>query len=350
MRLASNAGVLYNDKIYFCANNSNALFYYDLKSLKVFFVGLFEKESVKEILYEEAILVNNEIWFVPNQAENICCYNLILDDFLYIDLSDHLYNYDQIFNYATVYNDKIFFVPTGVSTEALVEINIKTKEKIVYPKVLERGIDNCIGGFLDNSVFYFIMSNGCIGYELELNTQNCIRSDTYIKDGYGYNNMTESLTDAWISPFQCSTLLKIDKKSGLVEQLELGEGGFFNITVENTKVFLLKGGSSGGVLTLDLSNNFKSFHKCSVFNTTNFYSLNEVFSEKGDLFFISSDGYIFKLDMEGDIIERYEIVIERDELDKLYVRYDNKMFNEININILKEGTPFGDLKWFVSKI
>ncbi len=135
----------------------NGLISLELKSGRLAFLKVFEKEKSTFGLFREAFLFGNEAWFIPARAENFVCINLDTYEMKYYQIpfstrkdQDNMIPFVSSF----VHDDYIYCVPRDIDTAVRINTKMHTIEK--YDSVIDPNICFTIGGIVsDNKLRIF---------------------------------------------------------------------------------------------------------------------------------------------------------------------------------------------------
>lgn len=243
--------VLFDDTLWFCAQNYNSLYTMNINTKEVNFVGEFPNEAYgNSRLFASMKLVGKKIYFIPFYAKEIVVYDIEGGNFFCIKLSDAVLGKkcgDILFMGVEQYKNYLYILPVY----ATIIIRLDTTNNCVdyitdwYDKS-KNMIFNCHDFFfrkqsvIQENKLYVPFCNANAVLEV-----NCDTMQTLVyrlgEEKRGYTGICYDRKQFWLAPRRTRCLLKWDNEANIVEQFDLFEDTkkhltFVGILHDNSKI------------------------------------------------------------------------------------------------------------------
>lgn len=350
-KIAFNAGVEYNDKLYISAKDINGLFEYDLKEKTARYICNFSKESGFHALHCTAMLIGQEAWFMPEFGEYIAVVNLNTFDITYIKVPYQECNSecgDNIKYYSGgVFKDKyIFCVPTAVDTLAVIDIDTKDVEEYYIENKLESYF---LYGYYYQGKISLISDNSDRALEVNLENHSIIEKkhpyETQFFKGIVFDDEEKKV---WYAPGKADYIQCEDIISGSIEKIEIDRGNIDDGIMTNRVAsyddsLFFCGWDSDVIIRLFKSDNSIKYYKL---NRNQKYKYRPLAS-MNYIILIEDGNTVFILNKVTDEFEHFDMEIETDLLSEQLAGLDLKPENLYGDSIYKEC--FYGLDYFMKK-
>ena len=335
--MIGSAGAVYNDSLFFCPVQFNALCKTELKTGKTEVIGYFETETKDERLYKKAYVYNEFIWFVPWKASRIVCVNLNTLEKEYYDSP-----YQNISNIGReiekcaylssgIYEGRyLFLVPTMYDTPII--IDMKKRKMRCFSGVLDVKKQAYGYGVIYNDEFWMTPHTGTSLIRLNIDTGSIIEMP-WPYNSLEYRGMCAWDNKIWFSPgTKAKSILCYNIQDSAFQHISLGE--LYNvkdsynecIVYENGIIFLPY--ESNLVLFISKQNN--KYIVSSLEREQRFFALRRLGISNRILIVEENNNQIYELICDNSMNQICRISIESYEKGKIM------LFSEMN-EIITEG-------------
>lgn len=224
MKLNFFAGVMYNNQIFFSDfNNINGLFSLNIKSQKVSFLRLFEKEKLSNKLHRAAFLYKSEAWFIPQKAKYIANINLKTLNITYYDIPYH--NKNEIDNDYCAYikghivqERYLYLIPYNIDTVLIIDM----EDHKLYPfyDVINLETELIADGLIIEDKLLLFPWEGKYYTSVDLKTNERCKNVWPFREG-AFCSAHYIDKKIWFSPIKENYILCIDMGTGKSDKLLL---------------------------------------------------------------------------------------------------------------------------------
>lgn len=260
------------DKVWFCPQYFNSLFYIDMKTNEIKFLGEFPNEKYgAERLYTSMKLVKGRIYFIPFSAKTIVFYDIEKREFSDILIDENKagckLGIDFLFMGVKEYKNYLFILP--VSCKAIIRLNVNNQEIDYITNwftEIEANIFNKVCGFfrkqavIQGDKLYVPFCNANAVLELDCNNLNS-RIYRLGEEEIGYSGICHMGNSFYLSPIDSGDLYKWSPDASSINKIKMYKEGalknsyaYVGVINVNNRIQLFPANHEEGVLDKNKEN------------------------------------------------------------------------------------------------
>lgn len=348
MKLLRGKALLLGNSLWIVLIHANLIVELDIDTEEIKLIKRIPEKNHRNYQVIFPIVIENKIYLVPNNAQNFWCYNILSGEFECIDIGLDISEKEisDKFSNAIHYKDQLYLI--GKEIQGIISYNINTKAVMRYKEHLKLLEQKSIEGnkkflgkeylIIDDTLYYapFNDRGVIIAFDLKTHLFKIYNLEDYfegniIKIEYNDNGIRLTNSKKRVIFWEPEAGLLKEEKLDCPQQIE----GFYieTYTSENKKLYIAR---DTGEIYLEDENNLitkiklKEEHKNL---TLNFL----VSKNKLIVFQLLETGYIYKIDLDENVVKAEAILLDLEKLEKEVIE---AVFGRESIKYIKENSIY----------